>query len=117
MPWVAINTVSAGLSIASTIASAVKSIQQINQAAASAGVTGGGGGGSDGAVPNIPAPRVASAAAPEMQTTGGQNPNTQLAETLNKAQAPIKAYVVSGDVSSQQALDRRTSRAATFSGG
>ena len=117
MPWVAINTVSAGLSIASTIASAVKSIQQINQAASQAGVTGGSGGGSVGAAPNIPAPRVAGAAAPEIQTTGGQNPNTQLAETLGRTQAPLKAYVVSGDVSSQQALDRRTSRAATFSGG
>jgi hypothetical protein len=116
-PWVTINTISAGLSIAATIASAVKSIGQINQAASQAGVTGGGGGGSVGAAPNIPAPRVAGAAAPEIQTTGGQNPNTQLAETLNKASAPLKAYVVSGDVSSQQALDRRTSRAATFSGG
>jgi hypothetical protein len=116
-PWVTINTVSAALSIASTIAGAVKSIQQINSAASQAGVTGGGGGGSVSSAPNIPAPRVAGAAAPEIQTTGGQNPNTQLAETLNKASAPIKAYVVSGDISSQQALDRRTSRAATFSGG
>ena len=116
-PWVTINTISAGLSIASTIASAVKSIQQINSAASQAGVTGGSGGGSVSSAPNIPAPRVAAAAAPEIQTTGGQNPNTQLAETLGKAAAPIKAYVVSGDVSSQQALDRRTSRAATFSGG
>ena len=116
-PWVAINTISAGLSIASTIASAVKSIQQINQAASQAGVTGGGGGSVSSSAPNIPAPRVAGAAAPEIQTTGGQNPNTQLAETLGRASAPLKAYVVSGDVSSQQALDRRTSRAATFSGG
>jgi hypothetical protein len=29
---------------------------------------------------------------------------------------PIRAYVVSGDVSSAQALDRRTSNAATFGG-
>jgi hypothetical protein len=117
MPWVAINTVSAGLSIASTIASAVKSIQQINQAAASAGVTGGGGGGSVGAAPNIPAPKVASAAAPEIQTGGGMNPTTQLGQTLTNSQKPLRAYVVSGEISSQQALDRRTSRAATFSGG
>jgi hypothetical protein len=116
MPWVAINTISAGLSIASTIASAVKSIQQINSAGAAAGVTGGGGG-SVSSAPNIPVPKVAGAAAPEMQTTGGQNPNTQLAQTLGRASAPLKAYVVSGDISSQQALDRRTSRAATFSGG
>ena len=117
MPWVAINTISAGLSIASTIASAVKSIAQINSAGAAAGVTGGGGGGNVSSAPNIPVPKVAGAAPPEIQTTGGQNPNTQLAETLGKASAPLKAYVVSGDISSQQALDRRTSRAATFSGG
>jgi hypothetical protein len=116
-PWVLINTISAGLSIASTIASAVKSIQQINSAGASAGVSGGGGGGGVSSSSSLPAPKVAGAAAPEIQTTGGQNPNTQLAQTLGKASAPLKAYVVSGDISSQQALDRRTSRAATFSGG
>jgi hypothetical protein len=54
---------------------------------------------------------------PQIQTGGGMNPNIQLAQTLNNAQKPIKAYVVSGDISSQQALDRRTSRAATFSAG
>ena len=117
MPWVAINTISAGLSIASTIASAVKSIQQINQAAAQGGVKGGSSGGSVGAAPNIPAPRVAGATAPTISTTGGMNPNTQIAETIAAARAPMKAYVVSGEVSSQQALDRRTSRAATFTGG
>ena len=116
MPWVAINTISAGLSIAATIAGAVKSIQQINQAASQAGVKGGSGG-SVGAAPNIPAPRVAGASAPTISTTGGMNPNTQIAETIAAARAPMKAYVVSGEVSSQQALDRRTSRAATFTGG
>ena len=116
-PWVLINTISAGLSIAATIAGAVKSIQQINSAASQAGVTGGGSGGSVGAAPNIPAPRVAGAAAPQINATGGQNPTTQLAQTINNSQAPLKAYVVSGEVSSQMALDRRTSRAATFVGG
>lgn len=116
-PWVAINTISAGLSIAATIASAVKSIQQINQAASQAGVTGGGSGGSVGAAPNIPAPKVAGAAAPQINVAGGQNPTTAIAETISGARAPLKAYVVSGEVSSQQALDRRTSRAATFVGG
>jgi len=43
-PWVTINTVSAGLSIASAIAATVKGIQQINQASANAssGTSGGG---------------------------------------------------------------------------
>lgn len=115
MPWVAINTISAGLSIASTIASAVKSIQGINQAASSAGVTGGGGG----QVMAAPAlPKVAGMAAPQIQTTGGQSSSSQIAQTLAMAQSkPARAYVVSQDITSNQALDRRTNRAATFSGG
>lgn len=119
MPWVAINTVSAALSIASTIAGAVKSIQQINQAAAQGGVKGGEGAGASAAASAPPPapPRVSGAAAPQIQTSGGMNPTTQIAETINKSQAPLKAYVVSGEVSSAQALDRRTSRAATFTGG
>ena len=114
MPFVAINTISAGLSIASTIAAAAKSVQQINSQpgapASNAGSAGGGGA-------QISAPRVAGAAAPQINTTGGMNPTQQIGETLGAAQKPIRAYVVSGDVSSQQALDRRTSRAATFTGG
>ena len=113
-PWVAINTISAGLSIASTIASAAKSIQQINSqpgaSAPNAGSASGGGA-------QLPPPRVSGATAPQIQTTGGQNPNTQLAQTLSNSQKPLRAYVVSQDISSQQALDRRTSRAATFSAG
>ena len=115
MPWVAINTISAGLSIASTIASAVKSIQGINQAASSAGVTGGGGGGQVSAAPSLP--RVGGMAAPQIQTQGGQSSSSQIAETIAMAQSkPARAYVVSQDISSNQALDRRTNRAATFTG-
>ena len=65
------------------------------------------------------APTVSKLAAPTI--TGAQTPATpgsQIAGTLAQASGnPIKAYVVSGDVTSQQALDRRTTRAATFSGG
>jgi chemotaxis protein histidine kinase CheA len=115
MPWVAINTISAGLSIASTIASAVKSIQGINQAASSAGVTGGGGG-QVMAAPTLP--KVAGMAAPQIQTQGGQSSSSQIAQTLAMAQSnPTRAYVVSSEITSNQALDRRTNRAATFSGG
>jgi hypothetical protein len=114
-PWVLINTISAGLSIASTIAGAVKSIQQINSAASAAGVSGGGGGSANTAAPSLP--KVSSASAPQIQTGGGMNPTQQIGETIAGAQKPLKAYVVSGDISSQQALDRRTNRAATFAGG
>jgi hypothetical protein len=116
-PWVAINTISAGLSIAATIAGAVKSIQQINQAASQAGVTGGGGGGSVGSAPQIAPPRVTGAAAPQIQTGTGINPSQQIGETITNAQRPVRAFVVSQDISTQQALDRRTNRAATFTAG
>ena len=119
LPWTAINTISAGLSIASTVAAAVKSIQQIkstNEQSAS------GGGATAGAAPTAPPPTYSGApaaiGAPQIQTGGGANPSSQIAQTLSASQQrPVRAYVVSGEVSSQQALDRRTSVAATFSGG
>jgi len=115
-PWVTINTISAGLSIAATIAAAAKSISEINSAASGAGI-GGGGGASPAASVTMPTPPKASgAAAPEINVSGGQTANSQLAETIGAASGrPVRAYVVSGDVTTQQALDRRTNRAATFS--
>jgi hypothetical protein len=118
-PWIAINTISAGLSIASSIAAGVKAIQQINNSDSATSVSGG------------QPPKTASAAAPTAPTVGGgpaipqitgtsgqASPGSQIAQTIGAASnKPIKAYVVSGDVTSQQALDRRTTRAATFSGG
>lgn len=117
-PWTAINTISAGLSIASTIAAGVKSVQQINNAASSAGVTGGGGAAVSSGGTSIAPPTVGAVAAPQIQGGGNVNPNQQIINTLIGANSrPVKAYVVSGDISSQQALDRRTTRAATFTGG
>jgi hypothetical protein len=113
-PWVTINTISAGLSIASTIASAAKSIQQINS---QPGASAPNAGGASAAASQLPPPRVGGATAPQIQTAGGQNPNTQLAQTLSNAQKPLRAYIVSQDIQSAAALDRRTSRAATFSAG
>ena len=120
LPWVAINTATAALSIASSVAAGIKAIQQINSADNGTPATAGGA--------NIPkgasapsAPSVASGTVPVPQITGTQGqatPGSQIAQTLGAASnKPIRAYVVSGDVTSQQALDRRTTRAATFSGG
>ena len=118
-PWIAINTISAGLSIATSIAGAAKAIQQINSVNTNnPSPTGGGAGGSvsgAGAAPT--APTVAATQAPQIQSGQGINASSQIAQTLGAQKDVVKAYVVSGDVSSQQALDRRTSRAATFSGG
>jgi hypothetical protein len=114
MPWVAINTASAALSIASTIASARKSIQQINSQPGTGG--GGGGGGSLGSAPSFSAP--AGMSAPQVNVGVGESPTSQIAQTIGRAQdRPIVAQVVSSAVSSQQALDRRTNGAATFGGG
>ena len=120
-PWVAINSISAALSIASSIAAGVKAIQQINSAGSGGGSASGGGaipgragGGSAPAVPQIERTTVPQI----VGTTGQATPGAQIAGTIAKSSGqPIKAYVVSGDVTSQQALDRRTTRAATFSGG
>ena len=126
-PWIAINTISAALSIASSVAAGIKAIQQINSADSgtaptsggslpkSSGGAGGAGGASTAPIP----PTLERSAVPQITgTTGQASPGQQIAQTLAaRTEKPIKAYVVSGDVTSQQALDRRTTRAATFSGG
>jgi hypothetical protein len=118
-PWIAINTISAGLSIASSIAAGVKAIQQIKNSDSGAAPSGG------------TPPKTAGGAAPSAPGIGGgtavpqitgtdrqASPGSQIAQTIGAASnKPIRAYVVSGDITGQQALDRRTNRAATFSGG
>lgn len=75
--------------------------------------TSGGGGGASPVMPT--APTIPQLTVPGITATGGNNPTSQIAQSLAGATGkPIKAYVVSGDVSSQQALDRRTTKAATF---
>ena len=75
------------------------------------------GGGGSVSAPSIATPTIPSVQTPQIQTTAGQNPTAQIAQTIGASQKPIKAYVVSQDISSQQALDRRTNRAATFISG
>ena len=104
--------IAAGLSIAGIVAGAAQGISQIN----SADVPGTSGGSvpSAGSV-NIPTPSIGSTTAPEFQTGGTVDTGTQVAGVIGRSQdAPIRAYVVSTEVSSQQALDRRTNVAATF---
>jgi len=72
-------------------------------------VGGGGGGGASASVPQTPVPQIQTAAAAQ-GSTGSQIAQT-IAESTNR---PIQAYVVSTEVSSTQALDRRTNSAASF---
>lgn len=111
--------VNTGLQVAAVGVSSAAQIAAILSAGKSKSGAGASGGSaqsaSGGAIPN--APTIAATAAPTIQTTGGMNPTQQIGETISAAQRPIKAYVISGEVTSQQALDRRTNRAATFSAG
>ena len=98
-PFVAINSISAGLSIATSLKSAQKAIQDIKSAgpgtASGVGSTGAGGG------QNIP-----QAQAPAFNIVGATGTN-QLAQTIaQQTRQPVKAYVVAGDVTTAQSLDR-----------
>ena len=108
---IATQKIAAGVSIAGIIAGAAKGIAQINQAQ----IPGGSGSAPAGGAPTIPTPTISGASAPQIEGATQQNTGTQIASTIAGAQqAPIRAYVVSTEVSSQQALDRRTNVAATF---
>lgn len=92
-PWVTLNSVSAGIGIASSIAATVKGLSALGgggNAGSSSGVPSGGGG--------------ASAPAPSFNVVGNSGVN-QIAQTLG-SQQPVQAYVVANQVTTQQALDR-----------
>jgi hypothetical protein len=83
------------------------------------GKTGASGGGSQQiSTPNIQAPSIGGTPIPQITGANeGLNPTQQITNTLSQTtNRPVKAYVVSGEISSQQSLDRRTSRASTFGG-
>ena len=108
---IAQQKIAAGISIAGIIAGAAQGISQINQA----DIPGSGGSAPSGGGANIPTPSISGASAPEFQTGGQADTGTQIAGAIGGAQQrPMRAYVVSTEVSSQQALDRRTNVAATF---
>ena len=94
-PWVTLNSVSAGLSIASAINSARKSIQDINASE--------GGGGIGGGAPSLPGTRgsaVASTPTTENPALGDISAAQQIAR--DGKQEPVRAYVIAGEVTSAQ---------------
>ena len=69
----------------------------------------GGGGGGGAAIPTIQPPQIETGGA------GLANTGSQIAETIaSTSDRPVQAFVVSTEVSSTQALDRRTNAAASF---
>ena len=123
LPFTAINTISAGLSIASTVAAGVKAVNEIKGTDVKNPSSGGSSGGSSLPRPIAPrasgAPQIQSAGAPPVGRTQEVNTTTQIVETIQRAQEdrPIKTFVLEKDVSSAQAFARRQNRAATFTGG
>lgn len=81
-----------------------------NFAKAKALLSGGGGGGGSASGGG----GGSAAAAPSFNIVG-QNPNNQLAQTIaGQQQQPLQAFVVSGNISSAQSLDRNRIDTATF---
>ena len=97
---IVMNKVSAGIGIASNIAATAKGLSALGGGgSASSSSVGGSEGGS---------------AAPAFNVVGASATN-QLAQTLgNKEQQPVKAYVVSNDVTTAQSLDRNIIQSASI---
>ena len=103
------------------VLSAASRAKAILSSGGGGGAAGGGGGGASRGASSSPPPTFGGApnamGAPQVTTTAGASPTSQIAQTIGAAtDRPIVAQVVSTAVSSQAALDRRTSKAATFGG-
>jgi len=105
IPVIAANNIGLGIGIASTVAATAKAVKAL-------GGGGGGGGGLSsagaGGASSVPAP-VSRPAQFNVVGTSGTN---QLAQSLGNQ--PIKTYVVSTDMSSQQEFDRSIEESASF---
>jgi len=98
------------------IISAVKqAVGKTKQAAsmASAGA-GGAGGGLSISAPSISSPTVAESIPPQFNLAGGGGANALASALGEQQQTPIQAYVVSGDVSTAQELERNIITGATL---
>ena len=88
----AMNKINLGIGIASNVAATAKGLSALGKGGAPSASASGGGGG------------VASA--PAFNLVEGTESNAIQNSVNNQSNAPIKAYVTSGDVTSQQAADR-----------
>lgn len=106
-PWIGVNTISAGISIASTIAASAKAIQQIGSTNKNSTSDSGGGA----TLPSYPT--APSINIPQVQVTQQSTVGQEISQTLSSTKAN-KAYVLSSDVNSAQAVERRIKANATF---
>lgn len=98
---IALNWVTAGTSIASTVAATAKGLSAL----------GGGGGGS---APSAPSGTTSAPAAPSFNVVGNSGVN-QIAGVMQQQGAPVvKTYVTAGDVTTAQGLNRNIVSNATL---
>jgi hypothetical protein len=96
-----LTKITAATSIASILTAGIGQSKSIISGGGGAGASSGGGVGGSSTPPNF--------------NIVGQNPNNQLAQSIaNRQSQPIEAYVVSGNVSTSQELDRNRISTATF---
>lgn len=100
---ITLNKINAGIGIAANLVGTAKGLQALGGGSASGASVGGGGSSS-------PDPLTASAPTFNVVGTSGQN---QIAQSLGQ-QAPVRAYVVSNDVTTAQSLDRNIVKTATL---
>ena len=92
-----INNIGAGISIATNVAATAKGLSQLKGGGSAPSAGNVGGGGSAPAMPSLP---------PAFNVVGASDTN-QLADAIGgQSQEPTRAYVVSGDVTSAQSMDR-----------
>jgi hypothetical protein len=99
------GTIAKFASAAGILASGMSTVKQITAVKKPEGVKGGGGGAT------VAAPAVA---APAFNIVGGSGTN-QIADAIAEStKKPQRAYVVSGDVSTAQELERKTVKGASL---
>ena len=100
-----INNIGAGISIATNVAATAKGLSQLGGGGSAPSAGNVGGGGSAPAMPSLP---------PAFNVVGASDTN-QLADAIGgQSQEPVKAYVVSGDVTSAQSMDRNIVEGASI---
>jgi len=103
-PWVTINSLSAGLGIAGSIAATAKGLSAL-------------GGGSAGSKPDVSsgASGGGSAPAPPAFNVVGSSDSNQLADAIGgQSQQPVQAFVVANDVTTAQSLQNNIVEGATI---
>ena len=112
LPWSAYYAADLGIGVAGAIMTANEAIEQINQVPGESSSAGG----SPARAPMAAYNGAPSMSAPIVNTTNSANPATQISKTIQDAGGqPIRAYVVSSDITNAQSLERRVNKGATFS--